>query len=314
MILLAGFVLKGVLQAALVISAMAMLGLLVAPVGWLSSAAVVLVTLVNGYRQGLVTMAAAFAGSLLFAMIIFAGTGETAADFPALAFELVAYIALLIWLPAWIVAAALQITVSLKLTLQLLAGICLLAVAVFYLLFPDFGEIWRGYFDQVIAELAGQTDAETLAAIQSMEDGLIRFLPGLFVSSLMFGTLVSLFLGRWWQAVYFNPGGFAQEFQSLALGKTMSLVALAIVAMSLVLHSFVMYAFMTVVMLLYLVQGLAILHAVFRIKAMHVAWLVLVYGLMLFIPQVMMLVVFVGLADSWIDVRQRLAGADGRRS
>ena len=308
MILLAGFILKGVLQAALVISAMAMLGLLLPPVSWLSSAAVVLVTLVNGYRQGLVTMAAAFAGSLLLAMVIFANTGGATESYPALAFEMVTYFALLIWLPAWIVATALQITVSLKLSLQLLTGICLFAVTMFYLLYPDFGELWRGYFDQMIAELAGQADTETAATIQSMEDGVIHFLPGLFVGSLMFGTLISLFLGRWWQAVYFNPGGFAKEFQSLALGKAMALVSLAIIVLALALNSYMLYALMIIVMLLYLVQGMAILHALFRLRKIHIAWLVLVYGLLMFVPQIMMLMVFVGLADSWLNLRQRLAG------
>ncbi len=315
MLLLAGFILKGPLQAALVIAAMAVLGLLLPPVSWLSAAAVVLVTLVNGYRQGLYTTAIAFVGATLFAILIFsnmAGAGEFS---PAVALEIVLYFVLLIWLPAWLVATVLKKTVSLSFTLQVLTVASLLAVVMFYLWYPDIGELWRGQLDQMVAQLSGevasQVDDETLSALQVIENGVIRLLPGLLVVSVMLGTLTSLLLGRWWQAVYFNPGGFAREFQSLSLGKISALLALAITVLSLLQGSFLVYSLLMVVLITYYIQGTAILHAVFRIRQWHTAWLVLVYGLIMFLPQVMLLLIFAGLADSWLDIRQRLAKSAG---
>ncbi len=313
MLLLAGFILKGPLQAALVIAAMAVLGLLLPPVSWLSAAAMVLVTLVNGYRQGLVTMAIAAAGAVAFAVIILVNMSESGEFAPAVALEVVFYFMLLIWLPAWLVATVLQQTVSMAFAIQLLTGCCLLITVAFYALYPDFGELWRGQLDQFVMQFTAQLDGgsaadnETLTAVQAIEEGLIGLLPGLFVGSLMLGTLCSLLLGRWWQAVYFNPGGFAKEFQSLSLGKASAVVALLIITASLLQGSYLAYSLLIIILMTYYVQGTAILHAVFNQRKIHTAWLVLVYGLIMFLPQVMLLLIFTGIADSWMNLRQRLA-------
>jgi len=307
MIFLAGFVLKGPLQAALVVAAMAILGLLLPPVSWISAAAIVLVTLVNGYKQGLITTAISAVGAAVFAYIIFANI-KGGTDFtPLIALKMVFYFVLLIWLPAWIAATALQQTVSLAFTMQLLTVVSLVAVAIFYLLYPNFGEHWRNFLNELSSQvLAVQSDAATVSALKSLEEGLIKLLPGLFVSSLMLGTMFSLFLGRWWQAIYFNPGGFGKEFRALALGKFTAIVALVILALTVVLKTYVMAAFSIIVMILYSVQGTAILHAIFKIRKTHVVWLILIYGLMMFVPQLMVVVLFVGMIDSWVDIRQRL--------
>ena len=312
MLLLASFILKGPLQAALVVAAMAVLGLLLPPVTWLSAAAIALVTLVNGYKQGLLVSAIAYVGAVLFSIIILSNMSDVPDYSPAVAMEMVLYFVLLVWLPAWLFSAVLQQTVSLAIVVQLLSGMSLLAVAVFYLLYPDFGELWRGQFDQFIAQLVlslnelGNGDGETIANLQQLEDGLIHLLPGLFVSSLMLGTLISLLIGRWWQAVYFNPGGFETEFQSLSLGKYSALAALAIIVLALLQSSYMMYSFLMIVLMIYYVQGTSILHAVFKRRKLHTAWLIVVYGLLMFLPQVMLLLGFIGIADSWINIRQRV--------
>jgi uncharacterized protein YybS (DUF2232 family) len=54
-----------------------------------------------------------------------------------------------------------------------------------------------------------------------------------------------------------------------------------------------------VVLSLYVIQGLAIIHAIVAKKKMHAAWLVVSYIVALFIaPQ---LVALLGLADTWAD-------------
>ncbi len=306
MILLAGFILKGQLQAALVVAAMSLLGLLLPPFTWISAAAIVLVTLVKGYKQGLITSAVGFIGTALLAYVIFANIKVNASFTPSDALEMVFYFMLMIWLPAWIEASILKRTVSLAYSLQVLTLLSLAAVAVFYVLYPDFGENWRVYLNQLSTQLASQADQETLATLQLVEKGIINLLPGLFVSSIMLGTLISLFLGRWWQAVYFNPGGFAKEFQSLSLGRVSAIVALLIITLALLMKSYMLYSLMIIVIILYLIQGTAIMHAVFRIRKLHKFWIAVIYGLMMFIPQVTLIMVFIGLADSWVDIRRRL--------
>jgi len=288
---LAKFILKGQSQAALVTASMAMLGLLIPPAVWISAAAIALVTLVHGPQRGLITTALSLLGALIFAYLIF--------------FIFV----LLAWLPAWMIAAVLRQTVSMAYSLQILAAISLFAVVLIYTLFPHFGEYWREPLNHMVTQLAQQSDEFSLSELQRTEDFIIDFLPGLFVSSIMFGTMISLFLGRWWQAVFYNPGGFAKEFHSLNLGKISALIALAITFIAVAVNNVFVFAMVTVVFVLYLAQGMSILHAAFKVRKINTAWLFVVYVIMFFIPHLLLLLVVAGMIDPWLDIRQRVRPA-----
>jgi len=292
---LARFILKGQSQAALVAATMAILGLMLPPAAWISAAAIVLVTLVHDSKSGLITLALSSLGAAIFSFLIFA-TPQIAVMFVLLA-----------WLPAWIMASILRQTVSLAYSLQILTMMGLLAVIMLYVLFPNFGEFWREPLDQMVVQLAEQSNEFSLAELKQTEDWIIEFLPGLFVSSIIFGSMVSLFLGRWWQAVYYNPGGFAKEFQSLNLGKISALVAVTIMLIAAVVNSVFAIALVTVVFVLYSMQALSLVHAAIRIRQVNTAWLIVTYLIMLFIPQVVLLLLFVSFVDPWLDIRQRLA-------
>jgi len=292
---LASFILKGQSQAALVAAAMAILGLAVPPAAWVSAAAIVLVTLVNGPRNGLIVTALSLLGAGIFAYLIFSS--------PQVALVFV----LLAWLPAWMIASVLRQTVSLAFSLQVLTAMGLLAVVMVYLLAPNIGEHWREPLDMMVAQLAEQSEDFTLAELKHTEDWIIAFLPGLFVSSAMFGTMLSLFLARWWQAVLYHPGGFAEEFQSLNLGKLSAMVALAIVLMALAVGNVFSIALVTVVFALYGVQALSLLHAVIKIRQINGAWLFAMYLIMFFIPQVLLILILASFADPWLDIRRRVA-------
>lgn len=294
MLFLARFILRGQSQAALVAASMAILGLLIPPTAWISAAAIVLVTLVNGPQNGLITSLLALIGAAAFSFLLFS-TPWIAAVFVLLA-----------WLPAWIVATVLRQTVSLAFSLQVLTAISMLAVVAIYTLFPDFGEFWREPLDQIVMQLAEQSQDVSLAEMRQTEEWVIGFLPGLFASSLMFGTMISLFLGRWWQAVNYNPGGFAEEFQGLSLGKVSALSAILVIALAVMLNNFVTLSLATIVMVLYGIQSLSLLHAMVRIKKYNATWLFVVYALMFFIPQLTLLMIVVSLIDPWLDLRQRV--------
>ena len=295
MISLARFILKGYSQAALVAATMAMLGLLLPPMAWLSGAAVALVTLVNGHRYGLLVTAIAAIATAVFAGLLLSHS------------EIALYYVLLVWLPVVMVAVVLRQTVSLVLSLQLIAGVSLLGIMILYMFFPDFGEFWRSSLnmmaDELIATSDGTVDREQL---QQVIDQILRILPGFFASSFMIGTLLSLYLARWWQAVIYNPGGFGKEFRALDLGKSSALIALAIAIAASLLNSDIFNAMLMVVLALYLNQGVAVLHAVFAGKQLSAVWLFLVYLLMFFVPYTVVLLALAGLADTWIDFRRRL--------
>ncbi len=295
MISLARFILKGHSQAALVAASMAMLGLLMPPVAWLSGAAVALVTLVNGHRSGLlVTAIAGIATAVLAWMIL---------SMPLLA----VYYVLLVWLPVVMVAVVLRQTVSLVFSLQLIAGISLLGVLIVYSFFPDFGELWRPALNQMAEQLLEQSpDTLDSGQLQRVIDQIVGLLPGFFASSFMIGVMLSLYLARWWQAVLYNPGGFGEEFRAIDLGKAAALIAVAIAVAASLAGMNMFNAMLVVVFALYLNQGLAVLHAIFAGRQLSAVWLFLVYLFMLFVPHTVGLLALAGLADTWIDFRRRL--------
>jgi len=292
---LARFILKGPSQAALVAASMAILGLAVPPAAWLSAAAIVLVTLVNEPKSGLMTTALSALGAGIFAYLIF-GSPQVALVFVLLA-----------WLPAWIIASILRQTVSLAYSLQVLTVISLLAVVMVYLFAPNIGEHWRESLDIMVAQLAEQSEDFNLTDLKQTEDWIIRFLPGLFVSSVMFGTMLSLFLARWWQAALYNPGGFAEEFQKLNLGKFSALCAMAILLIAMAVGNVFSVALVTVVFVLYGVQALSLLHAAIKIRQVNTAWLFAIYLIMFFIPQVLLLLILLSFSDPWLNIRRRIS-------
>lgn len=295
MLFLARFILRGQSQAALVTASMAILGLAVPPAAWISAAAVVLVTLVNGPRSGLITTAMSLVGAAIFAFLIFSAP------------EVAVIFVLIAWLPAWLIATVLRQTVSLAYSLQILTLMSLLAVVMLYLLYPNIGELWREPLDIMVKQLAEQSTDFTLAELKQTEDWIIEFLPGLFASSIMFGTMVSLFLGRWWQAVLYNPGGFGKEFRSLNLGKVSALCAMALMLIAAIVDSVFAVAMVTVVFVLYGMQSLSLLHAAIEIRKVNAAWLFLIYLIMFFVPHVLLLLMLASFADPWLDIRQRIS-------
>ena len=276
---------------------MAILGLAVPPAAWISAAAIVLVTLVNGPKSGLITTAMSLVGAAIFAFLIFSAP------------EVAVIFVLIAWLPAWLIATVLRQTVSLAFSLQILTLMSLLAVVMLYVLYPNMGELWREPLDIMVKQLAEQSTDFSLAELKQTEDWIIQFLPGLFASSIMFGTMLSLFLGRWWQAVFYNPGGFGKEFRSLNLGKVSALCAMALMLIAAIVDNVFAVAMVTVVFLLYGMQALSLLHAAIKIRQVNAAWLFLIYLIMFFVPHVLLLLMLASFADPWLDLRQRISRA-----
>ena len=297
MVFLARLILKGPSQAALVAATLAMLGVLLAPFIWLSAAAIALVALVKDDRQALTVMAVATAGTILFASLIFATP------------SMVVYFLLAAWLPAWIAASVLR-TVSLSASLQVIAGLSLAAILVLYTFFPAMGELWREPLDVLVQQLLEQSQGQfSLQELQEVQELVIRMIPGFLASSVLFGTMISLLLARWWQSVILNPGGFAREFQALNLGKTTAIIATVVVLAVALIGSELWYAMLLIVLALYTTQGMSILHAVFKGRQLNRIWLYLIYLVMFFSPEVAAMLILVGIADAWIDFRGRLITA-----
>ncbi|MCW8911528.1 MAG: DUF2232 domain-containing protein [Gammaproteobacteria bacterium] len=296
MLALARFIMAGPGQAALVAAVSALLALLLPPLAWLSGGVISLITLHLGEKKGIQVM-------------LFASLGTAALSWFVLGTPLVALVMLMVlWLPVWLVSWVLKNSVSLALTLQLITGLSVLLVLVFHLVYPDLlvdqGQVFKQAVEQM---MANQSDSVDKSQLNQAVDTVLRWLPGIMASGLLFGVVLSLLLGRGWQAALYNPGGLAREFNELRLGRSLSVVGLLLLLMAGFTSSDLVIMLILVVLSVYLIQGLALIHGILAARGVHKAWLLGFYIMMFLLPQLVLMPLAVfGLTDTWIDFRKRL--------
>ncbi|WP_273822113.1 MULTISPECIES: hypothetical protein [Pseudomonas] len=128
--------------------------------------------------------------------------------------------------------------------------------------------------------------------------------------SLQVFSVLCLILGRYWQASLYNPGGFGREFRAIRLPKnvTLSLLAVMCIAPFFGLHALILLPLCSVPLVF---AGLALIHGLVAQKRLASFWLVGIYVTFLpFMHLLGPLLVVLAIVDSLIDFRGRLASKD----
>lgn len=289
------------MQAILVVVVSALLSLILPPLSYLSGAAVALVTLRVGKQQGLLLV--------LWAVLVVAVAGLLLFNNPmaALAF------AFALWLPVWAMAASLRRTARPARSIVLAAVYGLMAVVAFHLSVVDTTQWWFGLLrDALSATLDQLAEAERAQMLLNLEGiaGLMTGVSGAALSASLIGSLV---LGRWWQAVLYNPGGFGDEFRRISLGRGVALAALLLAVAALLLPSQTLLRDLMMVALVPLaLQGLAVVHALVKLRGAAGAWLVALYVLAFIATGHMaLLLALIGTVDNWLDFRRSFGSKGG---
>ncbi|MBK1719001.1 hypothetical protein [Thiocystis violacea] len=292
--LLANFVMRGYSQATLVTTVAGLLSLLLPFIGILSSAAVGLVTLRKGQREGLLLLIFATLAASLIALLAlgnaWVGVG----------------LLVILWVPIWGLANILRSTRSLATTVQLAALGGLVMVLVIHVAVGDPALYWRQLMEPLRLSLVGDGlfDAD---ASEVLFGQLAKWMTGAFAAALVFQYLVSLFIARWWQAHLYNPGGFGDEFRAMRLRPVVGILFLVLLGWGLLAKG-IGLDLAPVLGFLLLLQGLTVVHGLRGLLAVHRGWLVALYLLLvLFMPQTGLLLASIGLVDLWADIRARVA-------
>lgn len=299
---IAVFVMRGRSAAVLIAASTAVLFWLFPPLLIVSGAVVALVTLRRGAAEGalLAVLAGSSAGALAGLLL---GLG---AMWPMVS------VLLACWTPLWILAWLLRATVSLSVTLRAVALLGLLGVGGFYLVLGDPAVWWNQALDGLRQGLTALPSGEraTLEQLLDLLRSWAPLLPGQAVSAALLFVLAGLLLGRWWQALLFNPGGFRPEFHQLCLGRPLALLALVLFGAAVLSGWPVLSNLVLVLGTLYSVQGIAVTHAlVFKLR-LSPAWLLLLY--LFLVPLLSQLVMALGIADAWADFRTRTRPRPGK--
>ncbi|NLW03933.1 MAG: hypothetical protein GX029_01690 [Pseudomonadaceae bacterium] len=134
-----------------------------------------------------------------------------------------------------------------------------------------------------------------------------RLFNGVITAVQLLMLIASLVLARWWQAVLYNPGGFQSEFHALRL-PLWSSALLPILLVLIASGQTWLLPVVPVLLVPYLIAGIALVHGVFAIKKYNSFWLGLLYVLLFFAqPYMSFLLVLIALADSVMNFRHRLA-------
>jgi len=296
---LAELIVRGRWQAVLIIAAAGALTYVLPPMSYLAAAAVALVTLHIGVLPGLQVLGLAGAVTLLFYQLL----GST-----ALLFNLL--LVVLLWLPCWLLALVLRQTRMLgdALLVGALFGGCLLLAVYGY--FGDPVPWWVARLNEFETALSEAGIHVQSLADKTLVTQIAALMTGVVVSSLFTGVLGSLLLARWWQSLLVHPGAFREEFCRLRVGSLAGLLTLGMMVLARVATGVpgALAAQLAMVMLVpYLLVGLAVIHSLVKSAGYGTGWLVAVYVALAFLPQASLLLAGGGLLDTWLDFRRRFS-------
>lgn len=300
---LAQYAMRGRWQAALTASVLSLAALLLPPLNYLASGVIALATLRNGPREG--------AGVLLATLIIVA----IAAGLMSGLFWLAVVLMLASWLPVYLVTLVLGYTRSMSLSLLASAGLGIVTVLGFYLFMGDPSQWWQQMltpFMETLQEQSGwqlsQSETETVFAELSV------LMTGVMAAGVVFNAIIGLLLGRAWQAKLFDEGAFGREFAGITLGKPAALVTtlLMTVAITPFAESMGLLAdLLPIALVIFAFQGLAVVHSIVSSRNKSVAWLVVIYALLIFmLPQMLILLATLGVLEQWFNFRRQTLPAD----
>jgi hypothetical protein len=279
---LAEFIMRGRMQATLVVVVSAALPLLF----WLSAAAGSLVLLRRGWSDA--------AGILAWALLPAVGWwyfGE-----PRALLVLLGALGLASWNRVLLCSVALGLVYGLVLGAVFREPIEAIALEL------------QKLMPQMLDGVHQQLSVDERARLDSL---IAPVLTGLIAALLQIVSLLSLILGRYWQAQLYNPGGFGREFRALRLPTPLAMLLL--VGMLLGPNLGPQMAMLTPLCSVPLAfAGIALLHGLVAQGRMAKFWLVGLYiTLLLFLQLTYPLLVVLAIVDSLLDFRGRFERKQG---
>ncbi|MEJ2179296.1 MAG: hypothetical protein P8Y28_02415 [Gammaproteobacteria bacterium] len=291
---LAAYIMKGRAQAIAIAAGFAVLSLIFPLLGLLSGAAVGLVTLRSGPAAGLLLTVATI-------LVIAAIASLTA--MPLLLPTILSLVVLL--LLVWVAGSVLRYTRSLTQSIAVVSIAGMMFIVVFHLSVGDPAAWWQSHFDEFFAQATESMMMDQQVVFKQNLETWSEIMTGFVTMAFLLNVIFSLFIARAWQAMLYNPGGFRQEFHGLQFGKRIAIFSLVVATLALIPENIIGYIskdLLMLVMMVYVLQGVAVVHALVALKGLHWAWLIGLYLLVFLMSQ---LVAITGYIDTWLNFRKR---------
>lgn len=288
---MARFIMAGRLQAAGFVIVFALLPLF----GLLANAAIALVTLRKNWQEGLLLT---LIGSVAIAIFTYIEQQNISFGF---------FIAWIQWTPVVLFAWVLNQTVSWKVTLQALLGLSMLSVFLLHIIIPDTTTFWLELFNNTIkAESLPSEDQANIAILQQRIQQISPLITGIIVAMSSIVVIISLLMARYWQSQLYNPGGFGEELRELRLGKASALIMIALVIMAFATEINGVMELLFCGVAVFLFQGIALIHALVKLRGMRQLWLIVLYLLLILLNfHMAVILAAVGIIDNFADFRRQ---------
>lgn len=298
---LGSYILTGRLQAVTAISLLTVISLLIPPLSYLLS----------GIPAGLVILrkGPAYAMQVLLICCLMVVLFVALAGInPQVGFAFV----LGIWVPVYFCCSVLRQTQSQGWLVFAAGTIAAAYILILHWFIADVPAWWLQWMELLINNAFPDGGGE------QYQNVLVQAAPAMnaiMAGGIACSLIVTTFISRWWQSVLFNPGGFRTEFYALRLPS--AVIFLSLTGIILLLTSGGQQGsagldILVVVIFLYLFQGLASVHRIVSEKNMPHVWLVMMYILLFFLPQAILIVACLGLVDSWINRSKVINGPDDK--
>lgn len=282
--------LLGRLQAVTAISLLTVVSMFIPPLSYLLSGVPAgLIILRKGPAYGMQVLLVCLLAVVLFVAVI--GVN------PQVAFAF----ALGIWVPVYLCCSVLRQTHSQGWLVFAAGSIAAVYVLVLHWLIADVPAWWQQWMELWINNAFPEGGGE------QYQDILVQAAPAMnaiMAGAIASSLIVTSLLSRWWQSLLFNPGGFRSEFYALRLPGAvifLSLVGIILLFSSGEQQGSAGLDILVVVIFMYLFQGLASVHRIVNAKKLPQVWLVVMYLLLIIMPQAILIVACLGLVDSWIN-------------
>ena len=294
----ARFIISGPLTAFTVVFGFSLLAFILPLSMLISGAAIVLITLYAGIRHSFVIAAVCVIALSIFSYILL-GASRVVPDISVIVAQL---------LPAFVLAAVFRITRSLSFAFQVAALLGVLIFLGVVLLFPDAEKMWEGLLRQILSSVLQGNDY-FVQQPQLIQQGA-QLMSGMLIAAAVLTNGGILLLGYWWHCLATDGGSFRNDFYSLQLGRVLALIVMLSSVWAAVSKSAFATQLCIIAGVLFLLQGMAIIHAVMAAVSKGKIGLVTVYALIVLVPQLLLIVILSGLVDTFIDLRKRfLPGA-----
>ena len=295
---LATYIMRGRMQAIIVASTFAVLSLIFPPVSIVSSASVALVTLRRGATEGGYILICACLASVLLGFFLIGN------------YQALLIYGLTLWTPIWLISIVLREGRHLFLAVEIVIVIAAIAVLGAYLYQPNLAQFWQTLLNPMLKATLANSDSNVSATeVTQFFTTTSHFMTGCAALSYVIVVLAGLFLGRGWQAVLYNPGGFKKEYLALRGQSELAIATLAIIGAGLLFSGQVAeicWNISILLFVLYALIGTTILHCAFATLKQSRFLLPFLYITMMIIPQALIPAAILGLADTWLNLRNKI--------